>query len=199
MISRAKTSRRQNGSRQNVPSPKRRRQNGGAKTSRTDIGDLTIGFKEVSLVLGCHEIVFVEFETDVQAGAAKGDYQSFKITPTNAMKITFAKKRDHLQFSRTHSTFKMNHRIIKREQILVADDEKCANELNYFYSRFDKEEFVDLHKELFNTLFKGKQEPYVNFVTEDEVTLLFKRVNVTKASGPDKISGKLIKLCAEQI
>ncbi|KAI8773274.1 U1 small nuclear ribonucleoprotein A [Biomphalaria glabrata] len=97
MISRAKTSRRQNGSRQNVPSPKRRRQNGGAKTSRTDIGDLTIGFKEVSLVLGCHEIVFVEFETDVQAGAAKGDYQSFKITPTNAMKITFAKKRDHLQ------------------------------------------------------------------------------------------------------
>ncbi|KAK6958765.1 RNA-directed DNA polymerase from mobile element jockey [Biomphalaria glabrata] len=45
----------------------------------------------------------------------------------------------------------------------------------------------------------GKQELYVNFVTEDEVTLLFKRVDVTKASGPDKISGKLVKLCAEQI
>ncbi|KAI8788023.1 hypothetical protein BgiBS90_010691 [Biomphalaria glabrata] len=33
MISRAKTSRRQNGSRQNVPSPKRRGQNGVAKTA----------------------------------------------------------------------------------------------------------------------------------------------------------------------
>ncbi|KAI8785233.1 hypothetical protein BgiBS90_014760 [Biomphalaria glabrata] len=33
MISRSKTSRRQNGSRQNVPSPKRRGQNGVAKTA----------------------------------------------------------------------------------------------------------------------------------------------------------------------
>lgn len=50
------------------------------------------GFKEVRLVPGRHDIAFVEFETDVQAGAAKDALQSFKITPTNAMKITFAKK-----------------------------------------------------------------------------------------------------------
>jgi len=50
------------------------------------------GFKEVRLVPGRHDIAFVEFETDVQAGAAKEALQSFKITPTNAMKITFAKK-----------------------------------------------------------------------------------------------------------
>ncbi|GFR94884.1 U2 small nuclear ribonucleoprotein B [Elysia marginata] len=50
------------------------------------------GFKEVRLVPGRHDIAFVEFETDAQASAAKDALQSFKITPTNAMKISFAKK-----------------------------------------------------------------------------------------------------------
>ena len=50
------------------------------------------GFKEVRLVPGRHDIAFVEFETEVQAGAAKDALQGFKITPTNAMKISFAKK-----------------------------------------------------------------------------------------------------------
>ncbi|ELU10438.1 hypothetical protein CAPTEDRAFT_179768 [Capitella teleta] len=50
------------------------------------------GFREVRLVPGRHDIAFVEFENEVQAGAAKDALQGFKITPTNAMKISFAKK-----------------------------------------------------------------------------------------------------------
>jgi RNA recognition motif-containing protein len=50
------------------------------------------GFKEVRLVPGRHDIAFVEFENEVQAGAAKDALQGFKITPANAMKISFAKK-----------------------------------------------------------------------------------------------------------
>jgi len=50
------------------------------------------GFKEVRLVPGRYDIAFVEFENEVQAGAAKDALQGFKITPTNAMKISFAKK-----------------------------------------------------------------------------------------------------------
>ena len=50
------------------------------------------GFKEVRLVPGRHDIAFVEFETEVQSGAAKDALQGFKITPSNAMKISFAKK-----------------------------------------------------------------------------------------------------------
>lgn len=50
------------------------------------------GFKEVRLVPGRHDIAFVEFETEVQSSAAKEALQGFKITPTNAMKISFAKK-----------------------------------------------------------------------------------------------------------
>jgi len=50
------------------------------------------GFKEVRLVPGRYDIAFVEFENEVQAGAAKDALQGFKITPSNAMKISFAKK-----------------------------------------------------------------------------------------------------------
>nr|XP_020480181.1 U1 small nuclear ribonucleoprotein A [Monopterus albus]XP_020480182.1 U1 small nuclear ribonucleoprotein A [Monopterus albus] len=50
------------------------------------------GFKEVRLVPGRHDIAFVEFENEVQSGAARDALQGFKITQTNAMKISFAKK-----------------------------------------------------------------------------------------------------------
>ncbi|CAG0899149.1 unnamed protein product [Darwinula stevensoni] len=50
------------------------------------------GFKEVRLVPGRHDIAFVEFENELQSSAAKNALQGFKITPTNAMKISFAKK-----------------------------------------------------------------------------------------------------------
>lgn len=50
------------------------------------------GFKEVRLVPGRHDIAFVEFENEFQAGSAKDSLQGFKISPSHAMKITFAKK-----------------------------------------------------------------------------------------------------------
>ncbi len=36
-------------------------------------------------------IAFVEFENDMQASVAMTGLQAFKITPTNAMAITYAK------------------------------------------------------------------------------------------------------------
>jgi len=50
------------------------------------------GFKEVRLVPGRHDIAFVEFENEIQSAAARDALQGFKITPTTAMKISFAKK-----------------------------------------------------------------------------------------------------------
>uniref|UniRef100_A0A8D0D965 Small nuclear ribonucleoprotein polypeptide B2 n=1 Tax=Sander lucioperca TaxID=283035 RepID=A0A8D0D965_SANLU len=50
------------------------------------------GFKEVRLVPGKHDISFVEFESETQAGVAKDALQGFRITATCAMKITYAKK-----------------------------------------------------------------------------------------------------------
>jgi len=50
------------------------------------------GYKEVRLVPGRHDIAFVEFENEMQSSAAREALQGFKITPTHAMKISFAKK-----------------------------------------------------------------------------------------------------------
>lgn len=50
------------------------------------------GFKEVRLVPGRHDIAFVEFDNEFQSGAAKDALQGFRVTPTHAIKITFAKK-----------------------------------------------------------------------------------------------------------
>ncbi|KAG8236602.1 hypothetical protein J437_LFUL016851 [Ladona fulva] len=50
------------------------------------------GFKEVRLVPNRHDIAFVEFENEMQSAAAKDALQGFKITPSHAMKISFAKK-----------------------------------------------------------------------------------------------------------
>lgn len=50
------------------------------------------GFKEVRLVPGRADIAFVEFESEQQSTMAKEALQGFKISPSNAIKISFAKK-----------------------------------------------------------------------------------------------------------
>mmetsp|Transcript_32891 Transcript_32891/g.93280 ORF Transcript_32891/g.93280 Transcript_32891/m.93280 type:complete len:229 (+) Transcript_32891:247-933(+) len=50
------------------------------------------GFKEVRMVDGRPGIAFVEFETDMQSSVAMSGLQGFKITPTHAMSVSFAKQ-----------------------------------------------------------------------------------------------------------
>jgi len=50
------------------------------------------GFKEVRLVPGRHDIAFVEFDNEGNSATAKDALNGFKITPTHAMKVSFAKK-----------------------------------------------------------------------------------------------------------
>jgi len=50
------------------------------------------GYREARLVNGKPGIAFVEFEDPYQAGRARDLLQNFKITPTNQMKISYAKQ-----------------------------------------------------------------------------------------------------------
>jgi RNA recognition motif-containing protein len=50
------------------------------------------GFKEIRIVPGRPGIAFVEYENEFQAEVAKEVLDNFKLTKTNAMKVTFAKK-----------------------------------------------------------------------------------------------------------
>ena len=72
-----------------------------------------------------------------------------------------------------------------------------ANELNQFYARFDKMDFADEISAMCSEL-KALNDtpPRVNVET---VATLFKKVNSNKAMGPDRINGKLLKFCANQL
>ncbi|EKX51485.1 hypothetical protein GUITHDRAFT_159319 [Guillardia theta CCMP2712] len=50
------------------------------------------GLAEVRMVPGKTGIAFVEFESDAQAATARDTLQGFKLTPTNTLRITYAKK-----------------------------------------------------------------------------------------------------------
>ena len=50
------------------------------------------GFREVRMIEAKPGIAFVEYEDDVQSSVAMEGLQGFKITPQNAMSISFAKK-----------------------------------------------------------------------------------------------------------
>lgn len=50
------------------------------------------GYTESRMVPGKPGIAFIEFENDMQAGVAMSGLQGFKITPTNAMKVSYAAK-----------------------------------------------------------------------------------------------------------
>ena len=50
------------------------------------------GFSEVRMVEARPGIAFVEYEADSQATAAMKGLQDFKITPQNAIRITYARQ-----------------------------------------------------------------------------------------------------------
>jgi len=50
------------------------------------------GFKEVRMVEARPGIAFVEYDNELQSGVAMNGLQGFKITPTHAMAVSFAKQ-----------------------------------------------------------------------------------------------------------
>ena len=67
------------------------------------------------------------------------------------------------------------------------DIEQLANDLNVFYTRFEKENNNAGHN--FGDLVVSTA------ISSDEVRSMFKSVNERKATGPDRISSKVLKVC----
>ena len=90
--------------------------------------------------------------------------------------------------------------VPKRNTLCVNDDgNKFVNDLNEFYCRFDCHDFRSVHQNIMSTFNNLSQDDIQECFNKDVVTSLFKKVNIAKASGPDRISGRLVKLCAEQL
>ncbi len=75
----------------------------------------------------------------------------------------------------------------------VSADPSLAEELNTFYGRFD------CNGGSASGSSRQRSENHVITVTEDEVRRALKGVNIRKAAGPDGITGRVLRSCADQL
>ena len=74
---------------------------------------------------------------------------------------------------------------------------KLANELNIFYTRFDKRDFQSEQQQAMEKI-QFKDSVRVNASIEN-VRNRFKNLNVRSASGPDGVSSKTLKICCNSL
>ncbi|KAI2644006.1 RNA-directed DNA polymerase from mobile element jockey [Labeo rohita] len=79
----------------------------------------------------------------------------------------------------------------------VTDELAKANELNYFYKRFDNNDFsAECNMMLDSMVIDDADRLKIDLKSINKV---FKQVNVTKATGPDGISPFLLRTCADEL
>ena len=74
----------------------------------------------------------------------------------------------------------------------------CSH-LNCLYSRFDKFDFSVQQGEVMNAIQENLKENANIHVSERKVRNLFKKLNSHKTHGPDFITSKMLKVCADQL
>ena len=85
----------------------------------------------------------------------------------------------------------------KTTEIKVKNEPQYANDLNTFYSRFDKFDFKDKCKQLEYDL-RHNDDDQIE-VSESDVCRSFRGLNMHKASGPDKICGNVLRSCCYEL
>ena len=75
-------------------------------------------------------------------------------------------------------------------------DSELADEMNDFYARFDTHDFSAEHSSIRETVSTADSDITID---EEAVLYRFKTINQRKSSGPDNVSGRLLKSCAEQL
>ncbi len=78
-------------------------------------------------------------------------------------------------------------------------DPLLADELNAFYGRFECNGGSAALPSSASGSSRQRSENHLITVTEDEVSRALKRVNVRKAAGPDGITGRVLRSCADQL
>ena len=73
-----------------------------------------------------------------------------------------------------------------------------ADRLNSFFSRFDDKDFSTIHKSQKENLEKKilNETPITN---SEEVYNVLRKINSNKATGPDQISGQIVKECISSL
>ncbi len=81
----------------------------------------------------------------------------------------------------------------------VRADPSLADELNTFYGRFECNGGSAALPSSASGSSRQRSENHVITVSEDEVRRALKRVNIRKAAGPDGITGRVLRSCADQL
>ncbi len=81
----------------------------------------------------------------------------------------------------------------------VRADPSLAEELNIFYGRFDRNGGATLPISASGSSRQSSDADHVITVSEDEVRRELRRVNIRKAAGPDGITGRILRSCADQL
>ena len=89
-----------------------------------------------------------------------------------------------------------------KKTIVHNEDRNCedlVNDLNVFYTRFDKHDFSSecntMRSDHINRLYDN---PNIS-ISEESVLKCLQSIKICKAAGPDKISGSLLKLCSRPL
>ncbi len=80
----------------------------------------------------------------------------------------------------------------------VRADPLLAEELNTFYGRFERNGGATLPISASGSS-RQSSDDHVFTVSEDDVRRELRRVNVRKAAGPDGITGRVLRSCADQL
>ncbi len=81
----------------------------------------------------------------------------------------------------------------------VRADPSLAEELNTFYGRFESNGGIAALPSSTSGSSRQRSENHVITVSEDEVRRALKGVNIRKAAGPDGITGRVLRSCADQL
>lgn len=83
------------------------------------------------------------------------------------------------------------------DSYIVSNRIDFCNDLNVFYSRFDKYDFSQESSDIINQL---KNADNAKFEISNAFVLeSLKSIKIGKASGPDKINGNILKMCKEPL
>lgn len=89
-----------------------------------------------------------------------------------------------------------------KNHLMAVDNElDMANKLNEFYCRFDTHDFKSEQYVINSELrcMECARRPMAISVSVDDVKLFFRRTNPRKASGPDGVSNRILKSCANEL
>ena len=85
----------------------------------------------------------------------------------------------------------------QKRPVQTTDEAKLAEDLNTFYTRFDKHDF-HMEQEWVMSETQSRSSHAV-VVSDEDIRVCFRKFNPRSATGPDKVSGRTLKECSESL